>query len=236
MPVIDYKSFTELMTGAQKICATLQPVREQGEAMIEGLIQKDEAAFRAAIAEFHQSMYALALSIVGASIADEVVQEAWISIMKSISRFERRSSLKTWVLRIVANEAKSRLRREKRMASLDAMLETDPDISGRFDGRGRWGEFKPAKWELGNPEALLSSDELKSYMDLMIRQLPPLQRAALSLREQLDYSLSEICNILDVSESNVRVLVHRARNRLFQCVEHFQLTGEMHCREPIKVI
>ena len=204
-------------------------MREQGEALIEGLIQKDETAFRAAIEEFHQSMYALALSIVGAAIADEVVQEAWVSIMKSIAGFERRSSLKTWILRIVANEAKSRLRREKRMTSLEA----DPSIVERFDATGQWGEFTPTKWELGNPEALLSSDELKSYLDLMIRQLPPLQRAALSLREQQDYSLAEICNILDVSESNVRVLVHRARNRLFQCVEHFQLTGECNA---IKVI
>ena len=196
-------------------------------ALIGGLIDRQEEAFRIAIRLYQPSMLHLAKSIAGEKIADEVVQEAWFSVMNALPRFEGRSSLRTWMLRIVANEAKSRLRKESRTISLDAMTAEDPDLVARFDDRGHWAKgAEPVGWDADSPEELLTSHELRDCLELVIASLPELQGATLRLREQQGYSLADICNILDVSESNVRVLLHRARNRLFATIEHFQKTGE----------
>lgn len=199
--------------------------------LIKGLLAQEDAAFRCAITRYQASMLYLARSLVGDKFADEVVQEAWFSLLKSLNTFEGRSSLKTWLLRIVANEAKSRLRRENRMTSLEAMTEGDSSgdqlgvLQGRFDGSGQWLQG-PDNWLADNPEALLSRDELRDCMNLTIKSLPDLQAATFGLKEQQGHSLQEICNILQVSESNVRVLLHRARIKLYATIEHFQQTGE----------
>ncbi len=199
---------------------------ENETVLIDGLIAKRDDAFRYAIEQYQGSMMYLARSFVGDKLADEVVQETWCSAMRALKGFEKRSSLKTWLLRIVANEAKTRLRKENRMTSLEALTAADPEFASRFDDNGHWGAHRPGDWRADSPEALISSEELKLCLDLMISSLPDLQAATLNLREQQGYSLAEICNILEVSESNVRVLLHRARNRLYRCVEHFQETGE----------
>lgn len=198
---------------------------EDEDTLIDALIDKSEAAFRYAVTECQPSMLYLAYSMVGNKLADEVVQEAWFSAMRALPKFERRSKLKTWLLRIVANEAKTRLRKENRQVSLEALLEPDSAMDSRFNERGHWRD-NPLGWNADSPEALLSSVELRTCIDEMIQTLPDLQSATLNLRERQGYSLNEICNILDVSESNVRVLLHRARNRLFRCIEHFQDSGE----------
>jgi len=200
---------------------------EEEQALVRALINKEESAFRAAIKAYQPSMLHLANSIAGEKIGDEVVQEAWFSVIKALPRFEGRSSLKTWILRIVANEAKTRLRKENRSVSLEAMTADDPDLVDRFNDKGHWIKGKePTAWGADSPEALLTSDELRDCLELVIAALPELQGATLRLREQQGYSLNEICNILEVSESNVRVLLHRARNRLFTTIEHFENTGE----------
>lgn len=193
--------------------------------LIAGLVKQDEAAFRYAIRTFGGPMQHLAASIVGQKIADEVVQEAWFSVLKSVARFEGRSALKTWIMRITANEAKTRLRREKRNVALEDLLAEDESFADRFDGRGHWTDA-PTQWGHDSPDELLASEELGACINRMIDQLPDLQSATLTLRERQGLSLAEICNILDVSESNVRVLLHRARNKVLGCVEHFQQTGE----------
>ena len=199
---------------------------EQEQELISAMIRKEDAAFRQAIKQYQSSMLYLAHSFVGNKIADEVVQEAWFSAIRALPKFERRISLKTWLLRIVANEAKTRLRKENRLTSLEAMTAENRHLSDRYAGNGHWGDKIPAQWDSDSPEELLSVQELKQCMDQLIESLPELQGATLNLREQQGYSLDDICNILEVSESNVRVLLHRARNRLFLCIEHFQETGE----------
>ena len=188
------------------------------KALVSAMIEGNNDAYREAIRQYQRPMKYLATSIAGEKIADEVVQEAWFSAMRAINRFEGRSSLKTWLLRIVANEAKTRLRKEKRMTSLEAMTEEDSEFSGRFDDSGHW-LASPSQWDADSPDALLATDELKACMDELVSELPDMQGATLNLRERQGYSLKEICNILDVSESNVRVLLHRARVRLFRCIE-----------------
>ncbi len=200
---------------------------ETEDALIDGLAARNEAAFRHAINAYQGSMLHLARSIAGDKIADEVVQEAWVSAMKAIGKFEKRSALKTWLLRIVANEAKTRLRKESRSVSLEAMAGEDSDLSQRFDDHGHWlTDSAPGEWTEASPDDLLSSSELGDCMERTITALPDMQSATLRLREHQGYSLQEICNILDVSESNVRVLLHRARSKVFTTVEHFKATGE----------
>ncbi len=196
------------------------------DELVEALVGKDNAAFRIAIKQYQPAMLYLAYSFVGNKIADEVVQESWLSAIRALPKFERRSSLKTWLLRIVANEAKTRLRKENRSLSLEAMVSESKALSDRYDDNGQWADSIPQQWDSDTPDELLSVEELKQCMNRHIEALPALQGATLNLREQQGYSLADICNILEVSESNVRVLLHRARNSLFLCIEHFQKTGE----------
>lgn len=193
---------------------------ESDARLIAELLKQDQNAFREVIGKYQAAMLSLARSIAGSSIADEIVQESWLAIIKALPRFERRSSLKTWILRIVANEAKTRLRRENRYQSLDSGDEDQ--MAARFGANGHW-LTPPVEWD---PAALLDSQDLKACLDKSMSSLPGLQSSALKLKQQHGLASADICNILDVSESNLRVLLHRARIRLFQVVEHFQQTGE----------
>ena len=195
------------------------------ESLISALLDGSDAGFVYAVKQYQPGMRQLAISICGEAISDEVVQEAWFSAIRSLSRFEGRSSLKTWLLRIVANEAKSRLRRENRLTSLEALTQDDENFVNRFDERGHWSIY-PSDWHVSSPDELISSEQLQQCLNTLIAALPDLQSATLQLKEHQNYSLHEICNILEVSESNVRVLLHRARQRLYRCIEHFQATGE----------
>ncbi|MEX2326582.1 MAG: sigma-70 family RNA polymerase sigma factor, partial [Pseudomonadales bacterium] len=195
-------------------------------------IERDQQAFRYAIEKYQSAMLSMARNIAGDKIADEVVQEAWMSVLKSLPTFERRSTLKTWLLRIVANEAKSRRRKEGRSISLEATFGDNADMASCFNDRGQWiAGREPTEWGESSPEALMSRDELRDCIELVLSRLPEAQAATLRLREQAGYSFDEICNMLDVTESNVRVLLHRARSRLFSTIDHFQSTGEC-CEHP----
>lgn len=198
---------------------------EDDSQLIRCLLDQDEFAYRHVVKTYHSSMLYLARRIVGEKIADEVVQEAWLSVMRALPKFEQRSKLKTWILTIVSNEAKNRLRKEGRHVSLEAMTEDRSGMADRFDSAGHWTE-PAALWQADSPDALLSEAQLSGCLEQAIVELPDLQAATLNLKEKQGYSLKEICNILDVSESNVRVLLHRARNKVFTVIDHFQLTGE----------
>ena len=191
--------------------------------LIELLLQKERMAFQQAIRQYQPSMRALACRIVGDSISDEVVQEAWIAVTRGLSSFQGRSSLKTWILTIVANEAKMRLRKEKPTVSLEDL--GGSDAPSRFDETGSW-ITPPQRWELSSPDEILSAKELRECIELTVSCLQPLQASTLQLRELENMNFSDICNILEISESNVRVLLHRARQTLYQIIEHFQSTGE----------
>lgn len=191
--------------------------------LIELLLKKDRKAFQLAIRQYQPSMRALASRIVGDSISDEVVQEAWMAVIRGLPAFQRRSSLKTWILSIVANEAKMRLRKEKPTVSLEAL--GGNDLPSRFDESGKW-LTPPQRWELSSPDAILTAKELRECIELTIEGLQPLQASTLQLRELENMNFADICNILEISESNVRVLLHRARRNLYLIIEHFQSTGE----------
>jgi len=173
----------------------------------------------------YSQLLTVARAIAGSSIADEVVQESWISVLRALPKFEGRSSLKTWITRIVANEAKRRLKKESRQVSLDSFGNDDESFLDRFDSKGHWVR-PPVNWDLATPEEILEEKQLKCCIDATIKILPDQQKAVFMLRDLENYSLDQICNILNVSDSNVRVLLHRARIKLFQTIDHFQETGE----------
>jgi len=179
-----------------------------------------QVGFRQLVKQYYPVMLIVARSIAGENIAEDAVQDSWISIHRNLAKFEFRSSLKTWVSTITANAARARIKKENRFESQE-----DQDFFDRFDDQGSWDK-PPAKWEQDNPEALLGHKQLKECIDKFINYLKPSHKAVLSLKEMQNMENEEICNILDISESNVRVLLHRARVEVFSHIEHYQETGE----------
>jgi len=191
------------------------------DILIPRLLARDEEAYCQVVAAHHGLMVHLARAIVGSAIADEVAQEAWVAVLKALPKFERRSSLKTWILRIVSNTAKSRLRHESRTVNLGDDFDDSPIIDpARFKPNAHWSS-PPAMWHADTPDALLASTELKTCISNALAALSPIQRAAVTLRDMQGLGMEDICKVLDVSESNGRVLLHRARS-------HIQLAIEEH--------
>lgn len=192
--------------------------------IIDELLSGNEAVFEIVFTQYYSLMHSVARAIAGNAIADEVIQEAWMSAIKALPKFERRSSLKSWLMRIVANEAKTRLRKESRLVSLEAIQDnwsTDP----RFDEKSHW--INPSsRWHGDTPEELLVAEELRNCIKKNMEKLPENQRVAIQMRDVGGMSMDEICNILDVTQSNVRVLLHRGRDKVLQVIDHFQITGE----------
>lgn len=198
-------------------------IRDFDEATITALIAQDDQAFKQLVKAFHPMLKKLAASIVGESIAEDVAQDAWISIYQNLPEFERRSSLKTWVYRITSNKAISRQRREGKVVAFSELGGTHDE--DKFDETGRWRN-PPSQWEETTPDRLLTGQELQDCINHVLSGLPQLQQAIFMLNDVEGEKSSEICNILEVSASNMRVLLHRARTKLFEHIDHFQETGE----------
>ncbi|MDH0288232.1 RNA polymerase sigma factor [Pseudomonas sp. GD04087] len=194
--------------------------------LLSRLLAGDQQAFRTLVATYQGAMRAVAIAIVGSVHADEVVQDAWLAAVRNLDGFQGRSSLKTWLLTITANTAKSRLRKVRRDVSLDDLPAPHGSIDdSRFAADGHWNTA-PLAWHEDSPEALLAEDELRECLEKTLLSLSELQRSVLLLRERQGLELEEICNLLEVSLSNARVLLHRARLKVFATVEHFEETGE----------
>lgn len=186
----------------------------------------EDAAFREMVAAYQGAMRAVALAIVGSAHADEVVQDAWLAVVRHLDGFQGRSSLKTWLLTVTANTAKSRLRQVRRDVSLDDLPAPHGSVDdSRFAADGHW-RSAPQAWHSDSPEALLAEDELRECLEKTLLSLSDMQRSVLLLRERQGLELQEICNLLALSLSNVRVLLHRGRLKLFATLEHFEETGQ----------
>ena len=194
--------------------------------LLKRLLAGDQQAFRELVSSYQGAMRAVAYAIVGSRHADEAVQDAWLSVVRNIGGFESRSSLKTWLLTITANAAKNRYKQNRREVLLDDLPSPHGTIDDdRFSADGHW-LLAPLAWHQDTPEALLAENELRECLEHTLLSLPQLQSSVLVLRERQGLALEEICNLLDISLSNVRVLIHRARLNVFATVEHFEETGE----------
>jgi RNA polymerase sigma-70 factor, ECF subfamily len=189
----------------------------------------DERAFEALVTQHYATMLAVAQTYVRTrSVAEEVVQEAWLGVLKGLDRFEGRSSLKTWILRILVNIAKTRGVREARSVPYASLAPEgeDPAVEPeRFRGAGdafpgHWRAY-PGNWQSLPEEALFQRETLQVALDA-IERLPPAQRTVIVMRDIQGCEPEEVCSVLDVSDGNQRVLLHRARSRVRAALEkHF---------------
>lgn len=194
--------------------------------LLARLLAGEQAAFGELVASYQGAMRAVAYAIVGSRHADEVVQDAWLAVVRSLQGFQQRSSLKTWLLTITANIAKTRLRQQRREVLLDDLPAPHGSVGGeRFAADGHWA-VAPSAWHEDSPEALLREEELRQCLEKTLASLAQMQSAVLLLRERQGLELVEICNLLELSLSNVRVLLHRARLKVFATLEHFEETGQ----------
>jgi len=190
--------------------------------LISRLLKGEQVAYTYVVEQYHNNLLQVARSIVGMSVAEEVVQDAWIAAFKALSKFEQRSSLKTWLIRIVSNCAKTRLRQENRTINFSEIGGHDesPMDPAYFNSRGHW-QKEVNSWEHATPEAMLANEQLKSCIDRAISDLPANQRSVMTLRDMQALEMQEICKILDISESNARVLLHRARNSVRESIDNY---------------
>jgi RNA polymerase sigma-70 factor (ECF subfamily) len=196
---------------------------------IDALRRGDRAMFTRLVALHHRRLVIVARAIVGEAWAEEVVQEAWISVHRALPKFEGRSSLLTWLYTIVRNEARTRLGKEARYVSLDTFPENSHEDTLRalnmaFRGDGHW-QGAPADWHVDSPLAWLENTALQDCINRTLERLSADQRAVFTLRDLQQMELQDICNILELSNSNVRVLLHRARLTLMQVINRYQETG-----------
>jgi len=199
------------------------PPDGEDDALVDRILAGDQAALRALVEREHATLLRFARAITKESdLAEEAVQDGWVRIYRGLARFEKRSSLRTWMARIVMNRAKTLAVRAARWAPLDQEAEThedaiDPACFGKlgFWQRERW----PTSWETETPERLLDRSQLCAAIEARIGDLPTGQRAVLTLRDLEGWSSEEVCNALEISESNQRVLLHRARARIRAALE-----------------
>jgi RNA polymerase sigma-70 factor (ECF subfamily) len=184
--------------------------------MLERLRAGDEAAFVALVGRYHETMVRIASSFVPTrAVAEEVVQDTWLGVVRGIERFEGRSSLRTWLFRILVNRARTAGVKERRSMAAGAGGPTvDPS---RFDGAGVWS-LPPPHWDEDVAERL-AAGELSGTIRQALAGLPGLQREVVALRDIDGLTGREVCDVLDISEGHQRVLLHRARSGLRQALE-----------------
>jgi RNA polymerase sigma-70 factor (ECF subfamily) len=201
-------------------------VQRTDEQLVAALRAGDEEAFRTVVRDWHSSLLRVARIFVPTrALAEEVVQETWLRVLGALDRFEGRSTLRTWVFRILVNTAKTRAQREGRTIPFSALQDAAripeaaveperflPDDHPRYPGH--WAS-PPADL----PEERVLAAETRQVIAGAIEALPASQRAVISLRDVEGWSSEEVCNALDLTEVNQRVLLHRARAKVRSAVE-----------------
>lgn len=196
--------------------------------LVAALRAGDEDAFRRIVVDWHPMLLRVAqIFVPSRAVAEEVVQEAWLRVLGALDRFEGRSSLRTWVFRILVNTAKTRAEREGRIVPFSALNDpgripepaVDPDRFLDADHErfpGHWASPPRAL-----PEERLLAAETRDVIAAAIDELPAAQRAVISLRDVAGWDSADVCNALDLSEVNQRVLLHRARAKVRRALEDY---------------
>lgn len=180
------------------------------------LREGDEAAFASLMDAYSSAMLRVAAAHVPSrAVAEEVVQETWLAVIRGLDRFEGRSSLRTWIFAILRNVASTRGGRERRMVPVGSLA---GDGGARFEVDGHW-RLAPTSW--ATPDDAAVSAELRERVGAAIEALPPGQRAVVSLRDVEGWSAADTCVALGLSDGNMRVLLHRARTKLRAVLERY---------------
>lgn len=198
--------------------------------LVNALRHGDEAAFADLVHQLHPSMVRLAqLFVRDRGTAEEVVQDAWVGVLQGLDGFEGRSALRTWIFRIVANKARTRGRREARTVPFSALASDEGEDDGastetdRFVGLGStavgYWQAPPEPWL--DAEGRVLAAETRDVVDAAIAALPERQRAVITLRDVEGWEADEVCNALDITATNQRVLLHRARTAVRHALEAY---------------
>jgi RNA polymerase sigma-70 factor (ECF subfamily) len=213
------------VAGASSSSRTLQRRRRRDDDTLAALRRGDEGVFAELVESWSGVMLAVALSRVESrAVAAEVVQEAWLTVLRDLDRFEGRSALRTWVLGIVVNLARSRARAERR--SLPLPVESPGPVVDPTRFRPSDAASWPDHWALGPvrwavPEDDLLAGETRRVILDAVAELPSAQREVLALRDLGGLTATETCNVLGLTDTNQRVLLHRARSRVRLAIERY---------------
>ncbi len=228
----------EELTGDAPVAAVRErrappPATDAGEvALVAGLRAGEETAFLTLIRRHQAPMMRIARAYVSSSAtAEDVVQETWLAVFRGVDRFDGRSSLKTWLYRILVNRAKTAGQRERRCvpAAQFAPPETngsEPAVAAerfldmRHPQRPQHWKRPPVPWERSVEDRLVDSEAVGVVGDA-INDLPPAQRLVVTLRDVECWTADEVCRVLRLSETNQRVILHRARARVRQRLENY---------------
>ena len=217
------------MTVAQPDSTVVPSFADEG-ALVKRLLAGDEAAFTHVVKRYHGPLIRFALLFVATrSVAEEVVQDTWVAVLSGLPSFEGRSALKSWIFGILANRAKTRAVREKRTIAFSELsapgVEDEPAADpDRFTSAGSWST-PPGRWDQDTPERLLLRQEALAVVEKAMAELPASQRAVVTLRDVEGLEAAEVCNVLEISETNQRVLLHRARSKMRAALERYTLEG-----------
>jgi RNA polymerase sigma-70 factor, ECF subfamily len=192
------------------------PTMEPDVELLRRLRAGDERAFVTLVERYNGSMLRLAASFVPSrAVAEEVVQETWLAMLRGLAAFEGRSSLKTWLFTILVNRARSTGVRESRTVPVaDAGPVVD---ASRFGPDGAW-VLPPEHW-IEEAESRVDAVKLNELLRSALNGLPPRQREVVLLRDVEELTSAEVCGVLSISEANQRVLLHRGRGKLRQVLE-----------------
>jgi RNA polymerase sigma-70 factor (ECF subfamily) len=205
-----------------------------GEALLERLRRGDETAFRLLVRQHHTSMVSFASGFLrDRSAAEEAVQDSWIAVLSGIGAFEGRSSLKSWMFAIVANKARTKARRDGRMVPFaDFGAADEPAVDAeRFTPEGSW-DSPPASWSDINPERIVAGRQLLAHVMAILETLPAAQRTVVRLRDLEGLSAPDVCEVLQISEANQRILLHRGRSRVRQGIDSLLADDKSPVRTP----
>ncbi len=199
--------------------------------LIERLRQGDETTFTWLQTEYTAMMLRLAhMYVADWATAEDVVQDTWLAVFQNIDRFEGRSSLKTWIFHILMNKARTRAKREQRVTAFSLMWSEeiefiDPGIDERlFNAQdGHWTSF-PGPWPVG-PEDQALSGELRDLILRVIKGLPMNQMEVITLRDVEGFTPAEVCELMELTDANQRVILHRARTAVRRAIEVYFNAG-----------
>lgn len=195
------------------------------QELVKRLRNGDSSALETVIKLHHAFLVAMAIPLVGPDSADDVAQETWLRAFAAIGKFEGRSKLRTWLARIAINEAHAMRRKRGREVSLDNWgVDSGSPISSRFNEQGAW-DTPPSQWHHETPEELLTEAELHECIRKHLHKLPSDQQSVVMMRELGGLDYNEIAQALGLAEGNIRVLLHRGRQRMHAMLNNFEEMG-----------
>ena len=231
----DVVTYTESIGHTSSVSLEPQAVKQSGltkaeDQLIARLKRGDEGAFDELVTQHHSALIRMAMGYVAdREVAEEVVQDTWMAVINSLDQFEGRSSLRTWICGILIHKAKDRGVREKRHTTFSAFASCDDDHEeavdpSRFQQSGEWAghwAFPPQPWDDQTPEKLLANQQAVNAMQRAIEVLPATLKEVLLLRDVEGVDAKEVCELLRITETNLYVRLHRARERVRVAVETY---------------